>query len=313
MKKQRIIWLVVIAIAGVFLIVRNFSGWPWHRAITSETIESFDSVVMDLADADLAIVEGSQFELSFQNIKDSQVDWSVDDGQLVLSESSSGNMFFNFNSRERTIILTVPSSAALKSIEVSTEDSDVSAANINVEKLDLDMVDGELSLQQIKGEQITVMMGDGDTHLDGISAKTLELNSDDGDLYFNAVTANLLNSSVADGDLIINSSKIEKMEHSSDSGDITFDDSEITESLMSVMDGDFMGNKVTLDTFDFSSDDGDVSLSVEGKRKDYELILDSDDGEILVDDQIYRENKDQRDQRITVSSGDGDIFIMFSR
>lgn len=285
--------------------------WPWRQSSISENIESFDSIQADLADGDIVIEGGSEYKITGRNVKDNQIDWYVENGSLVIEEDSFRSWFSNFNRRERTIIVTIPREAAFENIEITAGDSDISINNLHGENLEIDSNDGQVMVQQTTAERIGIVMGDGDIHLDDLEAETIEIDSDDGDLYFNQLQANSLISNIGDGDMVMDGCDIKNLQHDGESSNLTVGNSKLVESLISLSDGDFSGNQLTLTQFNLESDDGEVFLEIDGARKDYGLILDSDDGDILVDEQVYREKDEQKDNVVTISSGDGDILIKF--
>lgn len=226
------------------------------------TTDAYTGGTGDISDIDIgwasgtvsiSVTEGSELTFSEEgDTSEYKMCWKIEDGKLCIRYSAKSFSLIGFESSvpKKTLTLTLPSSAQLRSLTVDTAscqtdisgactseirlDSTSGAKNIKsctAENMLLDSSSGKTSINDCRiSGKLTVDSTSGTIELHGVSAETFDIDSTSGKKVFDACECQKLSVNSTSGSLSY-SGKAATVDIDSSSGAITLSLDETTESV----------------------------------------------------------------------------------
>lgn len=184
------------------------------KTITKKTLttKQFTGVKVDLADVDVIIKHGKNYAVTYQGVTPSNLQASVTNGQLVVSQvrASSSLWFVNLSPVKLTlsgmmggkVVITTPK--ALQAVNLTTNTADITVQSLTAQSLVATTEDGDITLHQTTSHKATLTNSDGDIDLAASKLAQLNATSDDGDIALKQTTiTNGGSLATSDGDINI--------------------------------------------------------------------------------------------------------------
>ncbi len=133
----------------------------------NEKLEAFSSIKMNVHVMEIIVEEGPEFKLESSYNKDYlKPDFSVNNGVLKIGQAERRSKFFNGGNQSCRVIITIPSSASLSSLDIDSNVGEIKLRDIKAEKIDLDVNVGEVSVRNVSFDEITCDTNVGEINID---------------------------------------------------------------------------------------------------------------------------------------------------
>ena len=241
MKKSIYIGVITLITIGcvIYGVNRYFGGgFSWSAGIgnnaanieESAALDKYDRMDIDMAVADITIVEGTDYRLDYSGTDNLELSYRVDKGVLKIEQKTKRNIGVN----NATLELTVPNDAVFDKVDISSDVGD-----INIEGMDIDYYISDTDV--------------GDTLINGCKINDVVLESDTGDVSITECELNKADIQTDVGEIGIETCSFKNLDIESEVGDI------VIESDISLEDFGF----------DLKTDVGNVEINHKDMDKSY--------------------------------------------
>ena len=279
---------VVVTLLGVFF--GGSMGWSINTGsqkgvimsgVSEESMDlkEFDSLKIDVTSADVNIMRGDSFGISYRTRKGDEPKVSEENGTLTVTQPSEIVTFFSFDPdvKSNSYTITIPDGSGEISLDAVSSSGDIMVDRIKVSG-DVRSSSGDVMLNDLDGSRLGVSTSSGEIETDKVRIKETAFSSSSGDIA-------LLRSDTDD------------MSCSTSSGDIDIYDS--------------VAGKL-----DCKASSGDVTVELNGSYDDYSYDLQVTSGDIKVngteiEGKKYEENAG-KSGNITIKTSSGDIELSFN-
>jgi len=133
----------------------------------NEKLEAFSSIKMNVHVMEIIVEEGPEFKLESTYNKDYlKPTFSVNDGVLKIGQSERRSKVFNGGNHNCRVVITIPSSASLSSLDIDSNVGEMKLRDIKAEKIDLDVNVGEVSVRNVSFDEISCDTNVGEINID---------------------------------------------------------------------------------------------------------------------------------------------------
>ncbi len=277
------------------------------------SLNSFESIDLSAADADIEIVESDHYGISYQVMTENNFSYEVKNNTLKITQAykSSGSnfnfMFFGFNTDMRDfkkvyITVYVPANTSLDIVSVFNSYGAVKLSNISSNSISLDADSGNIVLSDITTNSIEIYDGYGDIDLLGVTSPSISLNASSGDIKLENIETEQLGIKSGYGDLdmqqvLTNSADItmssgavnmkdvtaSMTQIDSGYGDVNGNNISIGDAVMKLDSGKLKLDMLTMNCITVQSGYGDVLMNIDSPISDYYCDLYSGYGTVEID------------------------------
>lgn len=249
-----------------------------------EALEAFDSIEIDVADADIFIeqLDAEQCLLEYSLSDSRNIRKEVTDGKLVLKQEE--DHFFGFfvlgiavteNAQNDYVKISLPKDVKCKDIVLNTDSGDVICKNIHADRLKMKADSADALLQNVNAQQMELHLESGKLKMEQVQGESCMITGDYGDI---------------DGVHI-----------------------DLADAQIRLEGGGCRLNDVLLETCDMRVDYGDVELELRKDPADYSYDLNAEYGNIKIAGEkmgeSYRSFEKNPDCQIVIVCESGDIRI----
>ena len=148
---------------------------------TTETLDSFDNMKLDISVSDLTITTGDSYSISYDTNRAVLIPkYEVSHGTLTVTQKSKHNNFWG--STHCAITITVPESAVLSNLTADGSVGDVLFQNIQAQKSTLDFSVGDLDLENCALGDCSIDTSTGDIDVKDWTFGNMEIDTSVGDV-----------------------------------------------------------------------------------------------------------------------------------
>lgn len=148
---------------------------------TTETLDSFDNMKLDISVSDLTITTGDSYSISYDTNRAVLIPkYEVSHGTLTVTQKSKHNNFWG--STHCAITITVPESAVLSNLTADGSVGDVLFQNIQAQKSTLDFSVGDLDLENCALGDCSIDTSTGDIDVKDCTFGNMEIDTSVGDV-----------------------------------------------------------------------------------------------------------------------------------
>lgn len=262
-------------------------------------LKEFNSLEVDLADADIEVIPSNQYKLEIDRMEGSEITQQVKNNTLIIKDKNSFpsitfSMNFSGAIQQTKIKVYLPNDVDFENVNITSNFGDVKMEGMTTSNFVVHSNDGEVLLGDIKSTKLTIVNKFGDISASNVKADKLTIEINDGE-------ADLSNMEIAENASLVNQ----------------FGDTNISEFIshgtkIESQDGDInIKGKLAGQTL-IESSFGDVNLSLANKESELSYDIQNDFGEIIVDgtEMVAKASKSVNGEDIlTVHSNDGDVVI----
>lgn len=221
MKKN--IYLTIIWIVTIFCIVAgscyhiwgenflddfHFTGDFGKHETYSGNIEAFDSISLDVDLAEVNIIAGDAWNLSYECTRNVAPDFKVEQGVLYVKQTSKKSHFLIRNGNDDCdIVITIPRDAGISRISGNCNLGDLEFEGVAVEEIDVECNLGEIALKDLNASSITCSCNLGDCEIANCSFDNLKVDNDMGSIEVysrNPLSDYMMDLSVSMGSIEVN-------------------------------------------------------------------------------------------------------------
>lgn len=199
----------------------------------SEELAAFQELQVDVSMADVYVVAGDRYAIDIQYTDSyDEPRYSLEGGVLKVWDQeqggSSGWRLLNFNlmgltgSGSDKVVITVPSSASLRQMELCSDMGGIQCAQ-GAEKLLLNAALGDIVLKDFQAGQVTVTADCGSCEVAGVTADSLELSDNLGSAIVERVRCASFTADMDNGTLTVRDSSLGRSNVESSLGDVIFE------------------------------------------------------------------------------------------
>lgn len=322
---------LILAITGFFMggklgIVRDNSKFKVfdskETVIKNEELSSFKSIDIASNFNNIDIIKSDRYAIEIQYEGDnSEVNYTIKDEKLVIEESKLKYKGINIDFRigdsqiPRYIKVYVPSGVDLDSIDVKSDNTNITMNDISASDILLHCKYGNINAENINTDTVNVEMNNGNINIKKLNSnnnavlKNLYGNIEISDSKFNKLSNDVNNGSLNIGNtsidnVIINNKYGNIKSHSliTNGLQIKSDNSKID------LDGEFKGNT------NIKSDYGDVKIKTSIPQELYNYSVSCEYGNIKIGKEKFENNikiNNNKENSIDIVSNNGNINIDF--
>ena len=148
---------------------------------TTETLDSFDNMKLDISVSDLTITTGDSYSISYDTNRAVLIPkYEVSHGTLTVTQKSKHNNFWG--STHCAITITVPESAVLSNLTADGSVGDVLFQNIQAQKSTLEFSVGDLDLENCALGDCSIDTSTGDIDVKDCTFGNMEIDTSVGDV-----------------------------------------------------------------------------------------------------------------------------------
>ena len=148
---------------------------------TTETLDSFDNMKLDISVSDLTITTGDSYSISYDTNRAVLIPkYEVSHGTLTVTQKSKHNNFWG--STHCAITITVPESAVLSNLTADGSVGDVLFKDIQAQKSTLDFSVGDLDLENCALGDCSIDTSTGDIDVKDCTFGNMEIDTSVGDV-----------------------------------------------------------------------------------------------------------------------------------
>ncbi|MBH1940441.1 DUF4097 family beta strand repeat protein [Mobilitalea sibirica] len=294
--------------------------------VEKSKVEEITRIDINTRVGEIEIIESDDYyvEIDYLFWEDEPV-YNIEDGKLFFDDSdtlpNSYSIRFNL---DNIIKVYVPEGSVFSQVDLDTSSGDVEIEGFITDKLEVDVAYGDLTVKNIAANKSDFQLSSGSSNIENFDTGELRFKNSYGNSKFkNINTGELLLSDISyesfdvtmsSGNCTIKGLNTGSVNITNSYGNITCEEITAEEVDMDLSSGDLEISKSDIMEIDISNSYGDVTLSLLGKKEDYNLDLETSYGEIEVENQSYEDHL-QRDndgaRSINASLSSGDIEITF--
>lgn len=148
---------------------------------TTETLDSFDNMELDISVSDLTVTTGDSYSISYDTNRASLIPkYKVNQGTLTVTQKSTHNGFWG-NTR-CTVRITVPESTVLNNLTADGSVGDVLFKDIQAQKSTLDFSVGDIDLENSALGDCSIDTSTGDIDVRDCTFDNMEIDTSVGDV-----------------------------------------------------------------------------------------------------------------------------------
>lgn len=148
---------------------------------TTETLDSFDNMKLDISVSDLTVTTGDSYSISYNTNRAVLIPkYEVSHGTLTVTQKSKHNNFWG--STHCAITITVPESAVLSNLTADGSVGDVLFKDIQAQKSTLDFSVGDLDLENCALGDCSIDTSTGDIDVKDCTFGNMEIDTSVGDV-----------------------------------------------------------------------------------------------------------------------------------
>lgn len=188
-------------------------------AAESKTVPEFHSIEIDVLAADIRIVPGEDWSVSYNLSKKEPVKQAgVERGTLYVETSFDSKEYFD-RTGDWFITVTIPEEAELSEVELETISGNIEVQGVSCERSSMSSVSGTIDTEDVAAGELELETASGIIAASGLTADRLEAETISSDLELSGVFGNMETSTVS-GETTISGSISERGTIGSTSGDI---------------------------------------------------------------------------------------------
>lgn len=290
MKKLSRISLILIGIGSILALTGFFMGGKLgivrdnskfkvfdskDTVIKNEELSFFKSIDIASNFNNIDIIKSDRYAIEMQYEKDnSEVNYTIKDEKLIIEESKVKNKGINIDFRigdshiPRYIKVYVPSGVDLDSIDVKSDNANITMKDISASDILLHCGYGNINAENINTDTVNVEMNNGNMNIK-------KLNSNN-----NAVLKNLY------GNIQINDSTFNKLSNDVNNGSLNMENTSIDNGIINNKYGNIKSHSLTTNGLQIKSDNSKIDLDGEFKGN---TSIKSDYGDVKVKTNIPQE------------------------
>lgn len=322
---------LILALTGFFMggklgIVRDNSKFKVfdskETVIKNEELSSFKSIDITSNFNNIDIIKSDRYAIEMQYEGDnSEVNYTIKDEKLVIEESKLKNKGINIDFRigdsqiPRYIKVYVPSGVDLDSIDVKSDNANITMNDIIASDILLHCEYGNINAENINTDIFKVEMDNGNINIKKLNSNNnAVLKNLYGNIQINDSTFNKLSNDVTNGSLNMENTSIDNVIINNEYGNIK-SHSLITNGLQIKsdnskidLDGEFKGNT------SIKSDYGDVKIKTNIPQELYNYSVSCEYGNIKIGKEKFENNikiNNNKENSIDIVSNNGNINIDF--
>ncbi|MEG0894991.1 MAG: DUF4097 family beta strand repeat-containing protein, partial [Oscillospiraceae bacterium] len=198
-------------------------------------IGEFNSFDISLVAEDVEFIKSDEFKLEindFKDEKDKTIQYSNNNGKLVVKRKSNVKIGFNFNFNSTLTYLKVyyKDDINFDNSLVSTISGNININNLNVDNLNISSTSGDIIAENIKCNDLSINTISGNTKFSKINSNKSDFNTTSGDISISDCNANELKASSISGNVTLTNNKInDTITTNTTSGDLRGNDNECDE------------------------------------------------------------------------------------
>lgn len=174
------------------------------KAVSAEgTLDSFDSIKINLSMGSLVVKEGNSYEYSYEFNEKLTPSLEVKNGNLIVKQSNVSVNVGNINNGKGELIITVPKGTKLDNIDVNASMGNVSVEGINAKKLDGSLSMGNLELSDSTVSDCELSLSMGNLEIKNVTADSIEAALSMGEINFDG-TAEKIKLVTSMGEVTVN-------------------------------------------------------------------------------------------------------------
>ncbi len=267
-----VITCVCVAIGICSHLFKLFSfdiGFGSKMVSVSEELEDFKGIDLDLNLADLTIVEGKDFGISYDGEEKLQPTYRVENDVLILKQNVKHISHMN---NECNVTITVPDGTSLDDVSLYMDAGEIALSDLEMNNLTIDADAGDLDMARCTIENVNIDADAGDLDMARCTIENVNIDADAGDLDMEYCTIETGKIDADAGDIDLEDVILSKGEISANAGDIGIQVSDFEElnisADMGAVDVDFPF-EIEECSFDLKVDVGDISIGEDSHGTTY--------------------------------------------
>ncbi|SFB11388.1 DUF4097 family beta strand repeat-containing protein [Clostridium frigidicarnis] len=337
MKKLSRISLILIGIGSILALTGFFMGGKLgivrdnskfkvfdskETVIKNEELSSFKSIYIASNFNNIDIIKSHRYAIEIQYEGDnSEVNYTIKDEKLVIEESKLKYKGINIDFRigdsqiPRYIKVYVPSNVDLDSIDVKSDNANITMNDLSASDILLHCEYGNINAENINTDIFKVEMDNGNINIKKLNSNNnAVLKNLYGNIEINDSTFNKLSNDVTNGSLNIGNTSIDNVIINNEYGNIkshslTTNGLQIKSDNSKIdLDGEFKGNT------SIKSDYGDVKIKTSIPQESYNYSVSCEYGNIKIGKEKFENNikiNNNKENSIDIVSNNGNINIDF--
>lgn len=147
-----------------------------------QKLDAFDSIQIDVLAADLYVVPGDTWSISYKISEKEPLDhFGVEDGTLYFQTSFDRREFFD-HTEEWFVTVTVPKDAALSELELKTLSGNVAVQSFSCEDAQLSTLSGTVEATDVRADALELETASGAITADALTSSHMQAKTISGDL-----------------------------------------------------------------------------------------------------------------------------------
>ncbi len=218
-----VITCVCVAIGICSHLFKLFSfdiGFGSKMVSVSEELEDFKEIDLDMHLADLTIVEGKDFGISYDGEEKLQPTYRVENDVLILKQNVKHISHMN---NECNVTITVPDGTSLDDVSLYMDAGEIAMSDLEMNNLTIDADAGDLDMARCTIENVNIDADAGDLDMEYCTIETGKIDADAGDIDLEDVILSKGEISANAGDIGIQVSDFEELNISADAGAVDVD------------------------------------------------------------------------------------------
>lgn len=163
----------------------GFGGTQSGSTKTTERIKlaDFDHLTLNIGIGDIKVEQGKEYALYVKNAPADQYEITQDQGHVTITSIDETHFFdFSFDELDYEYLVTIPTDAALNSLEIDSNMGDVKLQDFNCRDIFIDQKMGDIKLIQTSSEKMTIDQKMGDIDYEGSHPGNMDLYNAMGDI-----------------------------------------------------------------------------------------------------------------------------------
>lgn len=219
-----------------------------------QALDDFEALKIDVSTADVTIIRGDKFSISYKTREGEEPKISQDGVTLTVKQPSAGFVMFDFGVSKgmNAYTITVPESATPIDVDIKTSSGDLTVDRVNVTGR-IESSTGDVDLNDTEGTMLEIKTSTGDVNGDKVKTGVCSFGSSTGDINMLRLFAEDVSCETSTGDIDINNSEVGKLYINSSTGEASIG----------------LNGKPDAYSYDISSNTGDITINGEEFEKKY--------------------------------------------
>jgi len=243
-------------------------------------IGEITEIEIDMTTGNIEIAPSGDFGYEIYSRVNSSISHSVSGGKLYIKQNErlSWRIFsFGFYSRTEKVIVYLPVSAQLRTVDLKISSGKIDADTINCQTLNLKIASGTARVNNVRSSETIAKVSSGTVSLSGIEAEKLKIDITSGSLKANGIKSHGFSAHVASGTVNLS--------------------------------GEFLGDS------DIGVTSGSVRMDIDGAEGDYRRFFSVNSGSVSVNGKRNPGNDSNTgaNNSLNVKVSSGSVKVNFSR